>query len=107
MNLKEILERYGDELPPVTKMYMEDYLVIGSFRGVAKKRSLNESTVRNMLTRVTKRYSDKDSTVPQHMHESTPPGFAVEKYSANYNADGERTSTGSRRARKRRKCTTT
>jgi len=91
MNLKEILERYGDELPPVTKMYMEDYMIIGSFRGVAKKRSLNESTVRNMLTRVTKRYSAKDSTVPQHMNDNTPPGFVVEKYSANYNSDGDRT----------------
>lgn len=91
MELKDILAKHGEELPPVTKMYLEDYIKMGSYNAVARFRGLNESTVRRSIKRTQRRFGNRSSTVPGHMLEDTPPGFAVEKYSANYNSDGERT----------------
>ena len=91
MQFKEILEKHGEELPKMTKIYMQDFLTIGTYRGVATKRGMNESTVRISLNRALRRYSTKDSTVPASMYDGMKEGFGVEKYSAAYNSEGERT----------------
>ena len=90
MRFSKILEQHGESLPVLTKMYMEDYNECLSFRKVAEKRGLNESTVRRAINRAIRKFSDKSSAVPNHMNDPVTPSFAVEKYSANYDQDGNR-----------------
>ena len=86
----ELLKRYQGPLTEIQKQYRDLYIEFGSYRKVCRAMDVNESTVRRSLEVLLSKSVAQQSTVPEHMNDQVPAPFTVEKYSANYDQDGNR-----------------
>jgi len=86
----ELLKRYQGELTPIQQQYRDLYVELGSYSKVSRTLNVHESTVRRSIETILQRSTAQQSTVPEHMNTPVPAPFTVEKYSANYDQDGNR-----------------
>ena len=92
IKLKAILEAYGDLLPPKQREYCKTYVSLDypTYGEVGEAHGVVESTARRTIQRVLNRYGAKFSTVPQNQDEMLANNFTVERYTAEYDEDGNR-----------------
>lgn len=86
----QLLLNYKGDLTQVQKEYLDSYMEHGSYRKVSRIMKVDESSVRRSIKQIMKKASVQRSSVPEHMDDPVLAPFTVEKYSAMYNADGER-----------------
>lgn len=87
---QEILSKFSDDLTPQQLKYLREFVKTPSFSHVALEYCVSESTVRRCLNNLFHKFTIRKSTVPEHMDIPIDEPFFVEKFSANYGADGQR-----------------
>lgn len=90
MKLEEILEKYGDVLTEAQHQYLTDYLKTRDYSKTADNFGRNESSVRRSIKAIKRRYAPKSNRVAEHQSEDLQEGFVVERFTAEYDVDGNR-----------------